>query len=107
MCATDIILWFFFSVQNFVEFLRNACLRTPNCDILYGRHQTTVQAFLHRRDLSCKEGSSTDLLGRASGEEVEVGRNAISAGDYEAQGHVSSLRTVFAVTASKRSAAST
>ncbi len=47
----------------------------------------------------CKDGSSVDLLGRASDEEVEMRQNTILVGGYEAQRHASSLRT-----ASKRSA---
>ncbi len=73
----------------------------------FSRHLATVQAFLHKRGLSCEEGSSTDFLGRASDEEVEMGRNTILAGGYEAQGYASSLRTVSSLTASKRSAATT
>ncbi len=70
----------------------------------------TKQLFKHffiRRTFRVKRVHQLFCFFLVSGEEVEVGRNAISAGDYEAQGHVSSLRTVFAVTAAKRSVATT
>ncbi len=95
------------SVQRFIGFLCNAGIHKPCCHILYGRGRTIVEAYLHKRGLSCKESSSTDLLGRASDEEVEVTPSTILAGGYEAQGHVCSLRTAWSLTASKRSAATT
>ncbi len=45
-------------------------------------HLNHKSAFLHKRGLSC---SSTDLLGRASDKEMEVGRNSILARCCEAQ----------------------
>ncbi len=47
------------------------------------------------------------FLGRASDEEVELGRNTVLAVDYEAHGHVDSLRTASVLIASKRFAATT
>ncbi len=56
-------------------FLWNAGFLAPYCDILYGQNQMIVKAFVHKRGLSCKEGSSTD---------TKLAR------DYDVNGHVNS-----------------
>ncbi len=66
-----------------------------------------VQALNHEMGRSCKEGPSNYFLGRASEEEVELGRNTVLAVDYEAHGHVDSLRTASVLIVSKRFAATT
>ncbi len=88
------------SVKRFLGFLCNELAFINLC----GRHRPTVQACLHKRNLSRKESSSADLLGRASGAVVEVLEKSLLAGGYEAQVYGSSLGITYFLTASKRSA---